>query len=110
MTLDSLPRGVVSLSGNSLTGQSIQFTFSQHELQRVFGDAVHWEEMAIRLAVSQAHKLPEKFTTDTWIPLEVQAAPWVGDLRSAPYAGATYGVGLGLRRRRVRIIRPGRIR
>ena len=78
VTLDTLPRGAVSLSGSSLKGRSIQFTFSPDELQRVFGDAVHWEEMAIRLAVSQAHKIPEKPPAQSaCIPLEVEAAPWV---------------------------------
>lgn len=108
--LDGLPGGTVSLSGNSLKDQPLQFEFSTQALKRVFGDAVDWKEMVIRLAVSQAHKMPDRPAEQGRIPLEVEAPPWLGDLTSEPYAGATYGVGLGLRRRRVRAIRPHRIR
>ena len=54
-----------------------------------------WQEMVVRLAVAQAHKLHLREHINVgWRaePLNLEGQPWVGDLLLAPFGGATHGL------------------
>lgn len=92
---DERRHGIIQLSLERPHHLATEFTFSGEVLQRIFDHAVSWKEMAVRLAVSQAHKLYLKHRASIMrqaAPLSLEVSPWVGDLLTAPYGGATLGL------------------
>ena len=74
---------------------AVEFTFAASAVERIFSEALSWQEMAVRLAVSQAHKLYLRHQISIeWRaePLNQDGQPWVGDLLLTPYGGATQGL------------------
>jgi hypothetical protein len=95
VNIDENGHGIVHLFLERPHHLAIEFTFAARAAERIFGSAMAWQEMVVRLAVSQAHKLHlrEQINVGWRVePLHLEGQPWVGDLLLAPFGGATHGL------------------
>jgi hypothetical protein len=91
----SKENGCVQLEVGMPVARLITFTFIPARLAPFVSEGERLESQAVRHAMAQARKLNASALMDRDVgpvELELSAHPWVGDLMSRPYGGATFGV------------------
>lgn len=86
--------GTVVLCRETGVGPPIEFAFDPSRIAPLARPGESVGEVAIRIAVAQARKRRlfadgVRFTSP--VALNASIAPWIGDLASEPYGGATFG-------------------
>lgn len=98
VTIDEHEESMVHLTAPPPVDLSLCLTFRPERiapLDKTSDDSADLVDIVARHAIAQAHRLYprlRKCRIPSPIPLEPAAHPWVGDLLSTPFGGATLGI------------------
>lgn len=94
--------GCVTITLSAPEQHNVKFYFHDARIGRFVERPELRADMAMRIAIQQAHKLYLSKgidgLTDQTHELAVESSPWIGDLTEVPYGGATAGYECALAR------------
>ena len=93
--IEGTAEGQVRIEAGIPPAHAISFKFDSARLAQRIAGPENWCEAAARIAINQMHKHlasgGQPALQGAVYELAVGSAPWLGDLSSSPYGGATAG-------------------